>query len=128
MAYALPQSVEDLPPSIVLIGVPNRRALERVIEKLRLHRIEFSPFFESDGDMGLSAVATVPLSEDERALLQNYKLWNESDFSIARSSVVRAPSLQGEGGRGFESFRVSQRSGNMRACPDSGTCEVVRQG
>ncbi len=43
----------------------------------------------------------------------------------APSSAVRAPGSQEPGGRLFESGGAYQRSGNMRACPDSDTCEVV---
>lgn len=88
MAYTLTQSVEPLTPSIVLVGVPSQKALKRVIQKLSLNRIEFSAFHETDNDMGLSAVATVPLTEQQRSVLQNYKLWNEKSL-LAHSSVVR---------------------------------------
>lgn len=83
MASALPQSIDGVPPSIVLIGVPNIPALERVINKLIDNRIDFSDFYEPDYDMGLSAVATVPVTAEQRAILQNYKLWNESTFNDA---------------------------------------------
>lgn len=110
MAYTLPQSADPTTPSIVLIGVPDKKALLKVIQKLKLNRIEYSAFYESDDDMGLSAVATVPLDEDRRAVLQNYKLWNENNltFTHARSSAVRAPSSQEDGGPSFESGRAYQ--------------------
>jgi hypothetical protein len=99
MAYTLSQSVEDLVPSIVLIGVSSQKALLRVIDKLNLHRIEFSAFNEPDGDLCLTAVATVPLTEEQRAPLRNYKVWKE--VSHPPSSVGRAP-LQSDGGQRFE--------------------------
>ena len=107
MAYTLPQSVDPVTPSIVLIGVPNKKALLRVIEKLKLNHIEFSVFDEPDDDLGLTAVATVPLTEAQRALLQNYKLWSEEEFLHARSSVGRAPS-KSDGGPSFESGHAYQ--------------------
>ena len=112
MAYTLPQSADDYStPSIVLVGVPNTKALERVIEKLTLHGIEFSAFNEPDDDLGLTAVSTVPLDEEQRVVLRNYRLWNESNqVSLARSSVVRAPGPQGSGGRRFESCWANQVS------------------
>ena len=103
MAFTLPQSADDVTPSIVLVGVPSEKALQRVITKLNLNNIDFSAFYEPDNDMGLSAVATVPLTEGQRAALGNYKLWNESQFLLAHSSAVRAPSSQEDGGRLFES-------------------------
>lgn len=108
MAYTLAQSVDEIYPSIVLIGVPNTKALERVIQKLTLNHIEFSAFVEPDDDLGLTAVATVPLNEEQREILKNYKIWKE-EVSHAPSSVVRAP-LQSDGGRGFESFGAYQIS------------------
>lgn len=107
MAYTLPQSVDLSTPHIVLIGVPNKKALKKVISKLRLNSIEFSVFDEPDDDLGLTAVATVPLTEEQRAILQQYKLWKEENVSYARSSVGRAP-LQSDGGPRFESSRAYQ--------------------
>lgn len=112
MAYALPQSVDDFTPSIVLIGVPSKKALEKVFSKLKINRISASAFYESDDDMGLSAVATVPVNDEQRAILQNYKLWNENEFLHAHSSVVRAPSSQEDGGRLFESVCAYQCAGS----------------
>ena len=112
MAYTLPQSADEpFTPSIVTVGVPNIKALERVIEKLTLHRIEFSVFNEPDNDLGLTAVATVPLDVEQKAVLRNYRLWNESNnVSFPLSSVVRAPGSQEPGGRLFESVSGSQIS------------------
>ena len=110
MAYTLSQSVDPLAPSIVLIGVPNQKALERVMLKLQQNHIEFSPFYEDDNDMGLTAVATVPLAEEQRAALRNYRLWNENDVVFARSSVVRASTSQEDEGRLFESGRANQNA------------------
>ncbi len=107
MAFTLPQSVDSITPSIVLIGVPNEKSLRKVIDKLTLNRIEFSVFNEPDNDLGLTAGATVPLNAEQRAILQNYKLWNDNDFLHARSSVGRAPS-KSDGGPSFESGRAYQ--------------------
>jgi hypothetical protein len=62
-------------PSVVLIGVPHQKALERVLKKLRDHSIEHSCFVEPDFDMGLSAVATIPLGPEQRSILKNYEPW-----------------------------------------------------
>ena len=91
MASGLPQNIDLETPSIVLIGVPNKKSLERVIDKLINNRIDFSDFYEPDYDLGLTAVATVPVTEEQRAILQNYRLWNESTFntSVAQRSERR---------------------------------------
>ena len=94
MAYSLVQTPDDVVPHIVLIGVPNQKALERVIQKLQDNHIEFSSFVEPDNDLGLTAVATVPLTAEQREILANYKLWTEDEFLFARSSTGRAPSFR----------------------------------
>jgi hypothetical protein len=112
MAYTLSQGVEDLTPSIVLVGVDSKKALEKVIQKLQLNNIEFSAFYETDGDVGLSAVTTVPLTDEQRCVLRNYKLWNEKEF-YACSSSVRAPSSKEDGGRLFDSAQAYQGADSL---------------
>lgn len=71
-------------PSIVLIGVPHQKALERVIKKLTHNNIAHTPFYEPDWDMGLSAVATTPnISEEQRQVLLNYSIWREPDYKAS---------------------------------------------
>jgi hypothetical protein len=91
MAYTLPQSVDDVTPSIVLVGVPSKKSLEKVIRKLKDYSIGHSAFYESDGDVGLTAVATMPLAQEQRAVLQNYKLWKEETSLPSSSTVERQP-------------------------------------
>lgn len=107
MAYSLSQGVDDETPFIVLIGVPSERALQKVISKLQLNNIDHSAFYESDDCMGLTSVATVPLDDGQRSVLRGYKLWNKNQV-YPRSSVVRAPSSQEDGGPSFESVRGYQ--------------------
>ena len=87
MAYGLSQSPDDVVPHIVLIGVPNQKSLEKVVQKLHYNHIDFSSFDEPDNDLGLTAVATVPLAGEQRDVLANYKIWTEEEFLHARSSV-----------------------------------------
>lgn len=118
MAYSLPQSIDDEVPSIVLIGVRDRRSLEKVICRLQHHHIEFSSFSE-DEESGVTAIATVPLVPEQRVLLQNYKLWNEKDaLTLPLSSVVRAPSSEEDGGRLFESVSGNQYARVARLCSE----------
>lgn len=49
----------------------------RVIKKLDLHSITYTAFEETDFDMGLSAIATIPLIGDERNPLRNYAIWRD---------------------------------------------------
>ncbi len=69
----------DVTPSCIVIGVPDKAALFRVIEKLRSNDIEHQVFYEPDFNMGLSAAATVPLGQGQRRVLSNYRLWREAD-------------------------------------------------
>jgi hypothetical protein len=76
MARRLSNQNPDEIPSCIVIGVPDKPALFRAIEKLRKYEIGHEVFYEPDFDMGLSAVATVPLVQAQRYPLSNYKLWS----------------------------------------------------
>jgi hypothetical protein len=114
--------INNATPSIVLIGVPDKKALDRVIDKLNTNQIKFSLFHEDDYDMGLTAVATVPLDEDQRAIMRNYKLWNESTFNtrVAQRSE-RQDSRQAylEAGGSTPSARA------MRGSPDDAEAQIL---
>lgn len=69
-------------PSVVVIGVPDKVALFRVIEKLRAHEIGHEAFYEPDYNMGLSAVATAPLEQAQRRVLSNYRIWKEENTNV----------------------------------------------
>ena len=69
-------------PSCIVIGVPDKVALFRVIEKLNKHDIQHHSFYEPDFNMGLSAVATVPLGQEQRRFLSNYRLWREENTNV----------------------------------------------
>ena len=78
IARRLPHPLDlDITPSCIVIGVPDKQALSRVIEKLRTNDIHHHVFHEPDFDMGLSAVATAPLEQSQRRMLSNYRLWRE---------------------------------------------------
>lgn len=89
MAVSHPHPDKSAIPSIVLIGVPNKKALERVIQKLKKFDIAHTPFFEPDWDMGLSAIATTPnLSDEQRAALRNYSIWREPAYKSTHEKNV----------------------------------------
>jgi hypothetical protein len=70
------------PPSVVLIGVPHQKALERVLKKLTDHSIGHARFDEPDFAMGLSAVATVPLLPEQREKLMKYEPWKDKNNAL----------------------------------------------
>lgn len=76
VARRLPKDFHEI-PYLVLIGVPDKNALFRVVQKLQTNDIGHQVFYEPDDNMGLSAVATVPLSQEQRKVLSNYRLWKE---------------------------------------------------
>jgi hypothetical protein len=82
-------------PNIVMIGVPDKEALERVSDKLRRHRIAHYRYEEPDDFMGFTAIATVPLTVEEKAVLSNYRLWRttpgERGNSLGPSLGTPAP-------------------------------------
>ena len=77
VARSFPHNPEII-PSCIVIGVADKSALLRVIEKLQKHDIRHEAFHEPDFDMGLSAVATAPLEQKQRYCLSNYQLWKET--------------------------------------------------
>lgn len=62
-------------PYLVLIGVPNQAALRDVMERLDQYGIQFAAYSEPDFGMGLSAIATVPLHDEDRKKLAEYQTW-----------------------------------------------------
>ena len=77
MARRLSNQNLDETPSCVVIGVPDKAALFRAVEKLRKYGIDHEVFYEPDFNMGLSAVATVPIEGEQRRALSNYRIWTE---------------------------------------------------
>lgn len=70
--------------SMVLLGIPDKEALESLASDLGEKGIDFKMFFEPDWDTGHSALCTEPLKGKDRwrikALLEKYgaTLWSGS--------------------------------------------------
>jgi hypothetical protein len=79
-------------PNLVAIGMPNVRALERVLRKLQAHGIPHYPWYEPDHDFGLTAIATAPLDADspERELLQCYRVYRAPVVTTASTAAPKA--------------------------------------
>ncbi len=71
-------------PNIILIGVPDRRALDRVQKKLALNSIPHYCWTEPDNNLGFTAIATIPLRPDEKIPLANYRLWRPVYSPVAQ--------------------------------------------
>ena len=87
MAKRLPIDYDQI-PNLVLIGVPDKAALFRVINKLNDNAIGHEVFYEPDDNLGLTAVATYPLTQEQRRALSNYRLWRNDVAPAPKTLVV----------------------------------------
>jgi hypothetical protein len=62
-------------PNLVYIGVPDVRALNRVLAKLKANQIRHYPWVEPDFGYGFTSIATEPLTEERKEVLSNYRVW-----------------------------------------------------
>jgi len=88
MAKGLDPSYDQI-PHLVVIGVPDKTALLRVINKLKDKEIGYSVFSEPDDNLGLTAVATVPLTQEQRRVLSNYGLWRHAEAAPAPNLFLK---------------------------------------
>lgn len=62
-------------PNIVLIGVPDKAALDRVTQKLAANAIPHCAWSEPDLNLGFTAIATIALTTEQKQPLARYRLW-----------------------------------------------------
>jgi hypothetical protein len=65
-------------PSLVMIGIPHKTAMNRVITKLKQQQLPHYLWSDPDFDLGVTAIATIPLSPQMKESLRNYRLWSYS--------------------------------------------------
>lgn len=66
--------------SLITLQVADEWALFQAYRHLAMSGIKVVPFFESDWNMGLSAIATEPLfTREQRQPLRGYELWTAPD-------------------------------------------------
>lgn len=65
-------------PNLIVIGVPDVKALLRVRAKLEAAKIPHYNWEEPDYDFGFTAIATAPLYDEQRKVLRNYRVWSYS--------------------------------------------------
>ena len=78
-------------PSCVVIGVPDKPALFRAVEKLRLNGIQHEVFYEPNDNLGLTAAATAPIAQEQRRALSNYRLWREPETEPMQANPAVPP-------------------------------------
>jgi hypothetical protein len=83
------------PTNIVTIGMPHRKALDRVAAKLTALGIPHYQWHEPDGDMGFTAIATAGISGETRKAFENYRTWTGEQWGrvggISPDSSVTPP-------------------------------------
>lgn len=90
-------------PNIVLIGVPDLAALNRVRAKLESVQIPHYCWVEPDNDLGFTAIATIALTEEEKEPLRNYRLWKDgrtagqTALGVTPGSPANSPVVQSVG-------------------------------
>lgn len=78
---------------MVLIGVPDRAGLAEAIRKISQWGHGYYAWFEPDFDLGLTAVATVPLDREAKKLFSNYALWRPiyaPSSAVEQSAALKA--------------------------------------
>lgn len=72
-------------PNFVTIGVPDLNALKRVQAKLNVNQVPHYAWVEPDFDLGFTAIATIPLDEEQKKVLSNYRLYPCSPVAYRRA-------------------------------------------
>lgn len=70
---------DDARYKIICFGIRSLPKLEKVIQELVAHQIDYAVFSEPDLGWEKTAVATQPLNDVQRAVLARYKLLQEDD-------------------------------------------------
>ena len=63
------------PTHLVVVCIPSEAKLIAVLERLRLHGIQFALFHEPDDEMGFTAACTEPLTSRFRREFRDFQLW-----------------------------------------------------
>lgn len=61
--------------SIIVIGLKNKKELEKAAKRLKESGIDTIEFIEPDWEYGLTTFGTRPLKQDERHIMRRYRLW-----------------------------------------------------
>lgn len=76
--------------SLIVLSVPDQAALHAARQRLLSHGIESELFFEPDFGMGHSALATRPLTNDERRHMRRWRLWT-LESALKHAPRARTP-------------------------------------
>lgn len=65
--------------SIIIFQIPDEQTLKNELNYIQSLGIECASFYEPYEDMGITAFATLPVTEDKRHFFKKYTLWGR-DF------------------------------------------------
>ena len=82
-------------PNLVLIGLPGQKALRKVLSKLSVNNIPHYAWEEPDNDWGLTAIATAPITGEQRETLRNYRVYNTRVAQLVERRGLLAPEVAG---------------------------------
>ena len=84
-------------PNLVVLECADRNALLRANEHLKSAGIDCALFFEPDGGLGFTALATGPIRGAQRRYLRGFRLWDHGE--VAQRERRAAPcGCHGDGG------------------------------
>jgi hypothetical protein len=65
-------------PNLIVVGVPHAKALDKARAKMLEANINFHFWEDPDTQHGVTAVASHPLTKNEKGVLANYRLWSNA--------------------------------------------------
>ena len=72
--------------SIIIFQIPDEQNLKKELEYIQSLGIKCASFYEPYDNMGITAFATLPVTEDSRHFFKQYTLWGR-DFKIENSDL-----------------------------------------
>lgn len=71
-------------PALIVIGVPDAAAMNRVIRKLNENNLKHYCWIDPDGDLkqGWLAVGVAPIDAKQKEVMKNYRLWNPANNTV----------------------------------------------
>ena len=67
-------------PHLVVISIDNEQKLQKCLDRIESEGIICKPFYESDLGDQLTAFATEPIPDNQKAIFRRYQLLKASDF------------------------------------------------
>lgn len=75
-------------PSLVVIGVPHENSMKKVIAKLKELQLAHYEWIDPDFNESVTAIATIPLTVNQKDFLRNYRLWRHSPGAATAACLL----------------------------------------